>query len=78
MSQHLTMSPAKPCADQSGRSRILSHATKERPRRRFLRLGFPAFTSPARVHLPGGAAERTKFQLPPVARDLSRVSGAVP
>jgi hypothetical protein len=33
---------------------------------------------PARVHLPRGAAERTEFQLPPVARDLSHVSGAVP
>jgi hypothetical protein len=32
----------------------------------------------ARLHLSGGAAQRTELRLPPVARNLPRVSDAVP
>jgi phospholipase C len=43
------------------------------------RSGFsPRLHLPTGVHLPRGAAEGTKFQLPAYARDLPRVPGAVP
>jgi hypothetical protein len=39
---------------------------------------FPRLHLPTCLHLSGGASQRTEFRLPPVARNLSRVSGAVP
>ena len=66
-------------ADPTGRSRMAFARYKGEAEKRAARGGIPLrLHLPARVHLPRGAAEGTQFQLPPVARDLPRVSAAVP
>ena len=66
-------------ADPTGRSRIAFRTLQGRGREGTTRGRVPPrLHLPARLHLPRGAAEGTEFQLPAVARDLPRVSGAVP
>jgi uncharacterized protein YbjT (DUF2867 family) len=65
-------------ADPTERSRMPFARYKGEAEKALLAGVPPRLPLPARVHLPGGAAEGTESQLPPVARDLPSVSGAVP
>jgi len=63
-------------ADPTGRSRMAYARYK---REGAARGGIPrCLPLPARLHLSGGAAERTEFKLPAIARDLPRVPDPVP
>jgi len=65
-------------ADPTGRSRIAFARYKEKPRTHSSPQGSARLYFPSRLHLSGGASERTKFQLLIVSRNLSRVSAALP
>ncbi len=65
----------RPDGSKSDVLRTLQGRGRERTTRGGL---LPSLPLPARVHLPGRAAEGTEFRLSPVACDLPRVSGALP
>jgi uncharacterized protein YbjT (DUF2867 family) len=65
-------------ADPTGRSRMAFARYKGEAKKALIAAGFPhvCIFRPAYIY-PGRTAQRTKFQLPTVAGDLSGVSGAV-